>query len=64
MKAFSITEEQIARCIGAACADELSREFNRHTDFLTIASWTGETPFGAGGLSLDEAQMAACAKRI
>lgn len=63
MKAFSLSEDQIARVIGAAAADELSRRFNRHADFLTIASWTQNTPLGRGGLSLDEAEKAACARR-
>ncbi len=63
MKVFSITEAQLARVIGAAAADELSRRFNRHVDFLTIASWTQSTLLGRGGLSLDEDEKAACAQR-
>ncbi|MCK5750656.1 MAG: hypothetical protein KAH44_30835 [Oricola sp.] len=63
MKAFSLTQAQIARVIGAAAADELSRRFNRHVDFLTIASWTGETALGRGGLSLDDEEKRACARR-
>lgn len=52
MKAFEIGEEQISRVISGLVADELSWRFKRHTDFLTLASWTGETPLGAGGLAL------------
>ncbi len=63
MKAFSLTQTQIARVIGAASADELSRRFNRHTDFLTTASWTEETALGRGGMSLDDEEKRACAQR-
>lgn len=63
MKAFSLSEDQVARVIGAAAADELSRGFNRHADFLTIASWTQNTPLGRGGLALNEAEKTACAQR-
>lgn len=63
MKAFSLTEAQIARVIGAAAADELSRRFNRHVDFLTIASWTGDTVLGRGGMALDGDEKGACARR-
>ena len=65
MKAFAITEAQIAAIIGAAAADELSRRFNRHFDFLTIAAWASpETPLGAGGLELNGDERKACAQRI
>lgn len=63
MKAFSLTEEQLALCIGAACADELSRSFNRYTDFLTTASWSADTSLGADGLALSDAERSACAAR-
>ncbi len=63
MKSFSLTQEQIARVIGAAAADELARRFNRHVDFLTVASWTGNAPLGAGGLALSDKERAACAER-
>jgi len=63
VKAFSIKGEQIASCIGAACADELNRRFNQYTDFLTIASWSGATPLGADGLLLEGEQREACAAR-
>ncbi len=63
MKAFSLTEAQIARVIGAAAADELSRRFNRHVDFLTIASWTQDTALGRGGMSVDGEERVACARR-
>jgi 4-coumarate--CoA ligase (photoactive yellow protein activation family) len=63
VKSFSISEEQIARVLGASFADELSRRFNKHFDFLTIASWTGETAFGAGGLDLGNEELTACAER-
>ena len=63
MKSFTIAEDQIARVIGAAFADELARRFNRHFDFLTIAAWTAETPLGAGGVGMDEDELEACAKR-
>lgn len=65
MKAFHFKEAQIASVIGAAVADELSRRFNRHFDFLTIAAWASpETPLGAGGLDLNKEQAEACAKRV
>ncbi len=63
MTAFGITEEQAARIIGALSADELSRRFNRHFDFLTIASWTADTPFGAGGIEMSAEETAVCAER-
>lgn len=65
MKAFTITEEQIALVIGGLVADELSWRFKRHVDFLTVASWSGATPIGAGGLGLaDAGERAACEGRI
>ena len=63
MKIFSLSQAQIARVIGAAAADELSRRFNRHVDFLTIASWTQNTALGRGGMLLDDEEKAACARR-
>lgn len=64
MKAFSISEEQIVRVAGAAAADELSRRFDRHVDFLTIAAWDGDTAIGAGGLQLGEGEARACEEAI
>jgi len=63
VKSFLISEEQIARVIGAAAADEVSRRFNRHFDFLTIASWSAETPFGEGGIALSDSEIEACGRR-
>ncbi len=63
MKSFVISEEQIARVLGACFADELSRRFNRHFDFLTIASWDGQTSFGDDGLGLAADEVAVCARR-
>ena len=63
MKSFTISDEQIARVLGAVFADELSRRFNRHFDFLTIASWSGNTMFGAEGLGLQPEEVKACAQR-
>ena len=63
MKAFQFSSHQIARVIGAASADELARRFNRHIDFLTIASWSGDTKLGAGGVKLTDEQLLACAGR-
>lgn len=63
MKSFVISETQIASVIGAASADELSRRFDRHFDFLTIASWTGKTPLHRGGLGLSDEETIACAGR-
>lgn len=54
---------QIARVIGAASADELSRRFNRHFDFVTIASWSQDTLLGSGGIALNEQEIKACARR-
>lgn len=64
MQSFAITEEQIARIIGAASADELSRQFNRHFDFLTIAGWSAETLLQRGGIGMTDEEMAACAQRM
>ncbi|MEM9013832.1 MAG: hypothetical protein AAGB02_01880 [Pseudomonadota bacterium] len=64
MMGFALSEEQIARCIGAACADELSRKFSHYTDFLTVASWGAETQIGPGGVLQDSAQRAACQSRV
>lgn len=63
MTPFSISKSQIAGVIGAASADELSRRFDRHFDFLTIASWSEETPLRVGGLGLNDDEAAACARR-
>ncbi len=63
MNSFIITDEQIARVIGAVLADELSRRFNRHFDFLTIATWSGETKFGHEGLGLDDDERRVCLRR-
>lgn len=63
MNSFIITDDQIARVIGAVFADELSRRFNRHFDFLTIATWSGETGFGDDGLKIDENECAYCLRR-
>ncbi|MHA7873104.1 MAG: hypothetical protein ACX939_12200, partial [Hyphococcus sp.] len=64
MQSFTISQEQIARIIGAASADELSRRFNRHFDFLTIASWSAETPLQRGGIGMSGEEMAVCARRM
>lgn len=64
MKSFVITEDQVARVIGAACADEIARRFNRHFDFLTIASWGPDTPLGEGGVNLSEDEIDACGRRV
>ncbi len=63
MNSFIITDDQIARIIGAVFADELSRRFNRHFDFLTIAAWSGETDFGDQGLKLNDNERAVCLRR-
>lgn len=63
MKSFAITEDQIMRVIGGVFADELSRRFNRHFDFLTIASWTGNTKLGESGLDLKQDEQAICLRR-
>lgn len=63
MKPFSISEEQIARIVGAAAADELSRRFNRHVDFLTAASWVRGASLDAGGMALSGEERIACARR-
>ena len=63
MKPFEISKEQIARVIGAASADELSRRFNRHFDFLTIASWSQDTELSAAGIALGPGEEEACARR-
>lgn len=63
MKAFEIAEDQIARVIGGLIADELSSRFKRHTDFLTLASWTSSTPLESGGIDLTAEEARACAIR-
>ena len=63
MKSFTLSEEKIARVIGAASADEVSRRFNRHFDFLTIASWSADTPLGEGGIALSDEEVKACGQR-
>ncbi|WP_411817152.1 hypothetical protein [Hyphococcus sp. DH-69] len=63
MKSFVLQEDQISRVIGAAAADELARRFNRHIDFLTIASWTQDTKLENGGMALTAAEKTACAER-
>lgn len=64
MKSFVLSEEQIARVIGAALADETARRFNRHFDFLTIASWSAQTPLGEGGVELSAPEIDACGARV
>ncbi len=63
MKPFAITEDQIMRVLGAVFADELSRQSNKHFDFVTIASWTGETKLDADGLGLSAKERDACLSR-
>lgn len=63
MKAFTIARHQIARIAAALAADELSWRFKRHVDFLTLASWTEETPLSSGGIGLNPQERAACAAR-
>ena len=64
MESFAITAAQVARLAGALTADELSRHFNRHTDFLTQSEWSAKTRLGPGGLALAEAEVDACANRL
>ncbi len=64
MKSFVIPEDQVARVIGAALADEAARSFNRHFDFLTIASWSGDTPLGEGGVALSPDEIKICGVRV
>lgn len=65
MKAFAISEDQIALVIGGLVADELSWRFKRHVDFLTVAAWSGVTPIGPGGLGLaDASEREACEGRL
>lgn len=65
MKHFELTSEQIACVISGLLADELSWRFKKHIDFLTAASWSAQTPIGAGGVGLSSAEeRAACAARV
>lgn len=64
MKSFSINQDQISSIIGAASADELSRRFNRHFDFLTIANWSAETSLQRGGVGMSDEELAMCARRM
>jgi len=63
VKLFEISVDQIARVIGAAAADEVSRRFDRHFDFLTIASWSGATSFRDHNIDLSDKEITACAER-
>lgn len=63
MKAFEISKTQVARVLAGLIADELGWRFKRHTDFLTIASWTDDSPLEAGGIGLSEDEKRACARR-
>ena len=63
MNSFLLSENFIARVIGAVVADETSRKFNRYFDFLTIASWSADTPLGDGGIGLSSDERAACGQR-
>lgn len=64
MKAFTVARADLARIIAALAADELAWRFKRHVDFLTIASWSEETPLGEGGLGLDARERRTCAARV
>ncbi|WDI33189.1 hypothetical protein PUV54_08260 [Hyphococcus flavus] len=64
MKSFSLSQDQISRIVGAAVADELSRRFNRHIDFLTAASWNGAVLLGQGGASLSPDEKKYCGQRV
>lgn len=65
MKAFALSADQIALIAAGLAADELSSRFKRHVDFLTAASWAGDTPLGAGGMGIvTGAERSACARRI
>jgi 4-coumarate--CoA ligase (photoactive yellow protein activation family) len=63
VKAFSIGVGQITRIIAGLAAEELSARFQRHTDFLTIASWSDDAPLGRDGLDLSDEERRACADR-
>ncbi len=64
MNSFAITEAQLARLACALTGDELARNFNHYTDFLTRAEWGANTAPGADGLELDTKQIKACAARL
>jgi 4-coumarate--CoA ligase (photoactive yellow protein activation family) len=67
MNIFEISPEQASRIIVGVIADELGASFKRYTDFLTLASWSGETALDAGGIGLsgdERAQSAAAVERF
>jgi 4-coumarate--CoA ligase len=64
VNAFTISSQQAAKVIAGILFDELSGEFKRYIDFLTAASWTGDTPIGANGIGLDAAERAHCAAAV
>lgn len=64
MKAFSLSNEQIAAVAAALIVDELGARFGRHIDTLTGASWSAETPIFEGGAELSGDEAAACLARL
>ncbi len=64
MDSFSIAETQLARLACALTGDELARNFNHYTDFLTRSEWNAQTQLGLGGLDLSGDQISACAERF
>ena len=64
MKAFVISDEQIASVAAALVVDELGAHFARHVDTLTASNWSAETPLHEGGAELSAAEAAACLRRL
>ncbi|MGV6800366.1 MAG: hypothetical protein ACWA5L_00395 [bacterium] len=63
MKGFELQQQQLVSIVAALTADELARNFNRYTDFLSQSEWCTQTPLGEGGLELTEPEKQACAER-
>lgn len=64
MKSFSIDKESVARIIAGLIAEELGFRFKRYVDFLSLASWTAETPLLLSGADLNLVERAACARAV
>ena len=64
MRAFIISDEQIAAIAASLVVDELSAHFGRHVDTLTASNWSSETPLGEAGAALNDEEALACLRRL
>ncbi len=63
MKAFQISDAQVAAVTVALFLEVLSTEFSRQVGAIARAGWTPSAPFGEGGLELLPEEQAACLAR-